>query len=101
MALDAQRVRMDFTLPARTGEGRALSAEQFREICRRESPAVFFSVELCAKYFSYSREGSAHFLLFDDADTLKRKLRLASSLNLAAAFLMWPEVSDLLPELIR
>lgn len=99
VALDAQRVRMAFTLPARSGEGRTLSSEQFQELCRRESPSVFFSAELCAKYFSYSQEGSAHFLLFDDADTLKRKLRLSSSLHLAAAFLMWPEVADLLPQL--
>lgn len=101
IALDVQRLRMDFTLPARTGEGCPLSAGEFRALCRRENPAVFFSAELCGKYFSYSREGSAHFLLFDDADTLKRKLRLASSLDLNAAFLMWPEVADLFSELLR
>ena len=36
------------------------------------SPSVFFSHELCAKYFTYQRDGRAHFVLFDDADTIRR-----------------------------
>ena len=40
-----------------------------------------------------------HFVLFDDAETLRRKIRLGRSLGCAAAFLMFPEVEDLLPSL--
>lgn len=61
----------------------------------RESPAVFFSQELCARYFTYSRGGDTHFVLFDDADTLNQKLKVGASLGFSAAFLMWPEIRDL------
>ena len=35
--------------------------------------------------------------MFDDADTLRRKIQLGREMNLSAGFLMYPEVSDLLP----
>ena len=65
----------------------------------REGPAVFFSQDLCARYFTYSRDGEAHFVLFDDADTLNQKLRLGAGMGFAAAFFMWPEVRDIAPRL--
>ena len=99
LALDVQRLRMDFLLPAETGEGRPLSQQEFQALVDRESPAVFFSQNLCARYFTYTRDGETHFVLFDDADTLQQKLRAGSSLGFSAAFLMYPEVRDLLPRL--
>lgn len=95
VALDVQRLRMDFRLPARSGEGEPLSEEAFCRLSEREQPAVFFSQDLCARYFTYSRDGETHFVLFDDADTLAQKLRTGSSMGFAAAFLMWPEVRDI------
>ena len=97
LALDVQRLRMDFRLPARTGEGEPLTGEALRKLMERESPSVFFSQDLCARYFTYSREGEAHFVLFDDADTLNQKLRLGAGMGFHAAFLMWPEVRDIAP----
>ena len=94
LALDVQRLRMDFRLPARSGEGDPLSGEALAELMEREKPAVFFSQDLCARYFTYSREGDAHFVLFDDADTLNQKLRLGAAMGFHAAFFMWPEVRD-------
>ena len=99
LALDVQRLRMDFPLPARSGEGSPLSQQEFQALLDRESPAVFFSQDLCARYFTYTRDGETHFVLFDDADTLQQKLRAGSSLGFSAAFLMYPEVRDLLPRL--
>lgn len=99
MALDVQRLRMDFRLPARSGEGDPLTGEELSALMERESPAVFFSQDLCARYFTYSREGEAHFVLFDDADTLNQKLRLGAGMGFSAAFLMWPEVRDIAPQL--
>lgn len=95
LALDVQRLRMDFRLPARSGEGEPLSEESLRRLMERERPPVFFSQDLCARYFTYSRNGETHFVLFDDADTLARKLRTGSSMGFSAAFLMWPEVRDI------
>ena len=90
---------MDFTLPARTGEGVPLSRSNFQALMERESPSVFFSQELCARYFTYTREGQTHFVLFDDAGTLRKKLQTGAALGFTAAFLMFPEVQDLLGEL--
>ena len=90
---------MDFLLPAETGEGRPLSQQEFQALVDRETPAVFFSQDLCARYFTYTRDGETHFVLFDDADTLQQKLRTGSALGFSAAFLMYPEVRDLLPRL--
>lgn len=99
LALDVQRLRMDFRLPARSGEGEPLTEEAFRRLMEREQPAVFFSQDLCARYFTYSRDGETHFVLYDDADTLARKLRTGKGMGFAAAFLMWPEVRDIAPKL--
>ena len=95
MALDVQRLRMDFQLPARTGEGTPLTTEALSALIDQEAPAVFFSQDLCARYFTYHREDEAHFVLFDDADTLNQKLRLGVGMNFSAAFFMWPEVQDI------
>ena len=95
LALDVQRLRMDFRLPSRTGEGTPLTEAEFRLLLDREKPSVFFSQDLCARYFTYTREGTLHFVLFDDAGTLREKLKLGGSMGFAAAFLMWPEVRDI------
>ena len=61
--------------------------------------AVFFSEALCARYFTYRIGSETHFVLFDDAGTLRRKAELAATLGIENAFFMLPEVSDLLDEL--
>lgn len=99
LALDVQRLRMDFRLPARTGEGLPLTASEFQALLDRERPAVFFSQDLCARYFTYTREGGTHFVLFDDAGTLKQKLKIGGSIGFSAAFFMWPEVRDIAAQL--
>ena len=64
----------DFYLPSPTGSGQPLNDQELAELKRRLSPSVFFSGELCARYFTYmSRENGAHFVLFDDGDTLRHK----------------------------
>ena len=97
VALDVQRLRMDFRLPAPDGTGTPLSAAEFDDL--REGKSVFFSPDLCARYFTCNRDGEAHFVLFDDADTLNRKLCVGASLGIGTAFLMWQEVEDLVEKL--
>ncbi len=97
LALDCQRLAMDFLLPSPNGEGLPLSADQLRQM--RQGRAVYFSEDLCARYFTCSRGKRTHFILFDDADTIRRKLCLAESLGYSAAFVMLPETDDLLEEL--
>ena len=75
--------------------------EALDRLMERESPAVFFSQDLCARYFTYCRNGEAHFVLFDDAGTLTQKVKVGSSLGFSAAFFMWPEVRDIAGDLFR
>ncbi len=64
-------------------------------------PAVFFSNELCAHYFTYmNRQNGAHFVLFDDAASIRKKLYLARSLDISDALLPYPAVADILRDIL-
>ena len=99
IALDIERLCMDFPLPCPSGIGTALEKSAFHTLLQKHSPHTFFSHELCAKYFTYQAEGQSHFVLFDDADTLRCKIKLGQQLDLSWAFLLCSEVEDLLPAL--
>lgn len=99
LALDVQRLRMDFTLPAPSGEGQPLTGEALQALLKEKNAAVFFSPALCTRYFTYTQNGAAHFVLFDDAETLRQKLRIGARLGYCAALFQWPEVQDILPKL--
>ena len=69
-------------------------AGQLEELMARLSPAVFFSGELCARYFTYmSRDNGAHFVLFDDGDTLRHKVEVARELGIRTFLAPWAEVA--------
>ncbi len=96
-----RRLALDFFLPSPDGQGVPLSQEELRRRMVRLSPSVFFSDELCAHYFTYmSRQDGAHFILFDNAGSIRKKLLMAHNLGLAGAALEYQEVSDLLPDLL-
>lgn len=99
VAMDLQRLRMSFPLPCPSGEGKPLSREKLAEMLERKGGSVFYSNDLCAKYFTFTDNGESRFVLFDDGDTLRRKLRIGQDLGIAAGFLMYPEVEDILPQL--
>lgn len=99
VAMDLQRLRMSFPLPCPSGEGEPLSREKLAEMLERKGGSVFYSNDLCTKYFTFTDNGESRFVLFDDGDTLRRKLRIGQDLGIAAGFLMYPEVEDILPEL--
>ena len=99
VALWAERTMEDFLLPSPGGEGERLTVEELA--CRREElgKAVFFSDELCAHYFTYMVGERGHFVLFDDAGSIRKKLRLAQELGITTAFLPFDQTEDLLGEL--
>lgn len=83
----------DFYLPSPTGGGQPLTPQELEALKERLSPSVFFSGELCARYFTYmSRETGAHFVLFDDGDTLRRKVEVARKLGVDTFLAPWAEV---------
>lgn len=96
VALDCQRLAMDFTLPCHSGEGTPLTPAELTALREEVGASVFFSEELCANYFSFHRNGKMHFVLFDTAETLRRKLLLGRERGMETAFFMLPEVEDLL-----
>lgn len=99
LALDLQRLAMDFPLPAPNGQGTPLSPAALAQRSRGQN--IYFSEDLCARYFTHQQNGRTHFVLFDDSHTLRRKMALAQQLGIGEAFVMLPEVDDLLEELFE
>ena len=96
LALDLQRLRMNFPLPCPSGEGTPLSGEALQKLMDTHQPTVFYSADLCAKYFTVTRGGESRFILFDDADTILKKIQIGRKMAISSAFLMYPETDDLL-----
>ncbi len=101
LALDLERLAMDFPLPCPSGCGTPLTQPALASLQAAHPASVYYSRELMANYFTYADGSRAHFVLFDDAATLRGKLALAGRLGISEAFVMYPEVADLLPELER
>lgn len=93
LALDLERLMMDFPLPCPSGEGIRLSREELS--IRMQGRSVFYAEDLSARYFTYRRGGQTHFVLFDDAGTLRRKIEMGQALGIREGFVMLPEVEDL------
>lgn len=100
LALDLQRLHMEFSLPCPGGEGEALSRETLCEYLACDPP-IFYSEDLCANYFTRVCGCELRMVLFDDAGTLLKKIELARQMGIHTAFLMYPEVEDLLGKLFR
>ena len=75
LALDLERVMMDFPLPCPSGCGTPLTREELLALREKHPSSVYFSRELMAKYFTYSAGSGTHFVLFDDAETLRQKVQ--------------------------
>ena len=101
VALAVERVAEDFYLPSPTGQGQPLTRAELARLMEERTPSVFFSTELCAHYFTYmSRENGAHFVLFDDAGSIRKKLQVARRLGIRQAVLSYPQAEDLLEDIL-
>lgn len=101
VALGIQRTAEDFTLPAPTGTGVPLSRAELNRRIQSRGASIFFSDELCAHYFTYmSRQNGAHFVLFDNAASIRKKIHIAKQFGLCACILAWPEVDDILEKIL-
>ncbi len=93
VVLAVERLSEDFLLPSLSGGGTPLSAEELASLQERLSPSVFYSADLCARYFTYmGQDGGVHFVLFDDRETTARKIQLAEELGLVAVVMAWAEI---------
>lgn len=100
VTLAVQRSAEDYTLPSAAGEGLHLTRAELAQRVKRFSPAIYFDHGLCAHHFTYMERSVAHFVLFDDCASLRRKLCLAQELGIDRAVLAFPEVEDILPQLL-
>lgn len=91
-----QPVSQNFTLPSASPNGKPLSAAARAALLAESGAQVFFSRELCARYFTYTdREGAAHFVLFDDEETLAAKLAQLSGCGVQTVFALYPDAQAL------
>lgn len=101
VALGLQWSCEDFVLPARDGSGRSMTRAELSELLEKRRPAVYFSDDLCAHYFTYMPTGgSPHFILYDDGESMEKKLRMAAEMGIGEAFLPCPEAQEELVKLL-
>ena len=75
-----QPVCTSFQLPSTNADGVQLTRDDLERLRAQYGAQVFFSKELCAKYFTYMDEMSqGHFILFDDKSTIQEKYRRLSA----------------------
>lgn len=101
ICLDLVRTRSVFDMPGWSPEGRSLPKDEFSALLEKNMSSVFFSPELCAKYFTCREGGKAQFVLFDDADTAAYKVEMARRRGLPAVFLLWSEWGAMAKEIAR
>lgn len=86
-----ERVAEDFVPPARMAP-HPLSPQALAELRNRLGPTSTVP-ELCARYFTYFQSGGqAHFVLFDDPETLRAKLRLAGEVGIRQCLAAWEDL---------
>lgn len=90
-------VSADFLLPAQDSEGAPLPETERTALQQSCGAQVFFSRELCAKYFTYmDKSQNGHFVLYDDCSTLEAKLRRLDARGVRHVFALYPDVAALL-----
>lgn len=100
IALDIQLLRMDFLLPSPTSDGQQIDDLHLQTLLKKRGAQPFYSNDLCAYYFTYSENGAHHFVLFDNAASIKNKISSASALGIGCGFLLHNEVSDILDTIL-
>lgn len=94
-AVSIKKGAYDFSLPAIQKTPRELTQVELSSLISRIEPDIFFSPHLCCKYFLYpTAEDDVRLVLFDDAETISGKLRLAKKHGASHAFLVCSNISD-------
>ena len=92
LCLDLERLCRSFPLPCPDGEGEELSRQELASLLRRGAKPGY-SRELGCKAFTAQVKGEMRFILYDDRETLCKKVHLAASLGVRRGFLLYPEWS--------
>lgn len=101
LVLGMERSAEDFPLPSPSGKGKKLTGEELEALLRLLGGKPQYSPDLCAYTLSYlDRQSRPRLLLFDNADSLRRKRDLARELGIGRFFLLYPQLEDILPSLL-
>lgn len=97
VALEVECGAVDYSIPCLSEMGRPISAEECERL--KTGRSSFFSRELCSYYFTYHKKNEAHFVLYDNAASIRRKLYVAEKMGIDSGFFYYPEVSEILDEI--
>ena len=97
VAVECDRIRMDFSLPAKTGAGDSIDSERLDALLSGRKS--YYSDELHTNYCTYKDGDTRHMLLYDHAYSMKNKLNLAIHMGITRAFLYYPNTYDIITEL--
>ena len=101
LVLALERSAEDFPLPSPNGKGKALTSEELADLLRHLGGKPQFSLDLCACTLPYlDRQSRPRLLLYDNADSLRRKRDLARELGIERFFLLYPQLEGILPSLL-
>ena len=101
VALEIECLRRDILLPGPQSAGMPLHREELAELLSERGGAKFYSQEMCAHYFTYKdAKGSTHFVLFDDASSLRSKAQTALRFGIDRGFILYPEAEGFLQALV-
>lgn len=92
LCLDVEKLCRAYPLIGESGEGAPLSPRELNALLGRGAKPEF-SRELMCKVLHTEFRGEPRRVLFDDGETLREKLKLAASLGVKRAFLLYPEWS--------
>lgn len=85
----------DFLIPSPQGCGEKKSVAEIHALALEKGAQVFFSKELCGRYFTYENgERSLRFVLYDDSGTAGEKLRLAKIWKIAGVLGRYEEMES-------
>lgn len=100
LCVEISRDCSDFLMPSYQPNGTTLSSEQLKSIIEKYTPAPYFSDKMGCKYFTYRNGAESHFVLFDDADTAAYKVKLADTLGMYGAFVLYSEWGTQVKEIL-
>ncbi len=99
-SVSVRRSAFEIALPADGKTQRELSQKALRLLISSFEPDIFFSPQLMCKYFLINRDrDSVRLILFDDAETVSGKLRLAKKHGASHAFLVYREIADIFDDI--
>ncbi len=91
----------EISLPASKDNCHFLSRQEVSLRISRYCPDIYFSPQMQCKYFVYNPDGdSVRLVLFDDAETISSKIRLAKKHGASHAFFVYSEIRDIVSEIV-